>query len=58
MDVGDAVLNRLGVTLPPAILDEALKRNGYPLGFAMLPQKVQSMQVQSAEPDASSTSNS
>ena len=52
MDVGDAVLKRLGVTLPPAILDEARKRNGYPLGLAMLPQMVQSMQAQSAEPDA------
>ena len=58
MDVGDAVLKRLGVTLPPPILDEARKRNGYPLGLAMLPQMVQSMQAQSAEPDASSTSNS
>ena len=58
MDVGDAVLKRLGVTLPPAILDEARKRNGYPLGLAMLPQMVQTMQAQSAEPDASSTSNS
>ena len=58
MDVGDAVLKRLGVTLPPAILNEARKRNGYPLGLAMLPQMVQTMQAQSAEPDASSTSNS
>ena len=52
------VLKRLGVTLPPAILNDARKRNGYPLGLAMLPQMVQTMQAQSAEPDASSTSNS
>ena len=57
-DVGDAVLKRLGVTLPPAILDEARKRNGYPLGLAMLPQMVQTMQDQSADQDASSPSKS
>ena len=58
MNVGDAVLKRLGVTLPPAILDEARKRNGYPLGLAMLPQVVQSMQAQSSDPDASVSSKS
>jgi hypothetical protein len=58
MDVGDAVLKRLGVSLPAAILDEARKRNGYPLGLAMLPQMVQTMQSQSSDQDASSSSNS
>ena len=58
MDVGDAVLKQLGVTLPPAILDEARKRNGYPQGLAMLPQMVQSIQAQSGESDVSSISNS
>ena len=58
MDVGDAVLKRLGVTLPPAILDEARKRNGYPLGLAMLPQMVQTMRDQSSDQDASSPSKS
>ncbi len=58
MDVGDAVLKRLGVSLPAAILEEARKRNGYPLGLAMLPQMVQSMQAQSSDQDASSSSKS
>ena len=58
MDVGDAVLKRLGVSLPSAILEEARKRNGYPLGLAMLPQMVQTMQAQSSDQDASSSSNS
>ena len=58
MDVGDAVLKRLGVSLPAAILDEARKRNGYPLGLAMLPQMVQTMQAQSSDQDASSSSKS
>ena len=58
IDVGDAVLKRLGVTLPPAILDEARKRNVYPLGLAMLPQMVQTMQAQSSEPEASSPTKS
>jgi hypothetical protein len=46
------------VTLPPAILDEARKRNGYPLGLAMLPQMVQTMRDQSSDQDASSPSKS
>ena len=58
MDVGDAVLKRLGVTLPTAILDEARKRNGYPLGLAMLPQMVQTMRDQNSDQDASSPSKS
>ena len=56
--MGDAVLKRLGVSLPPAILDEARKRNGYPLGLAMLPQMVQTMQAQSPDQDVSASSNS
>ena len=40
MDVGEAVLQKLGVRLPPPILEEARKRNGYPMGLAMLPQVV------------------
>ena len=57
MDVGDAVLKKLGVTLPPQVLAEARKRNGYPLGLVMLPQIVASMKAQSDGEDASSCSS-
>ena len=57
MDVGDAVLKKLGVTLPPQVLAEARKRNGYPLGLVMLPQIVASMKAQSDGEDASSFSS-
>ena len=57
MDVGDAVLKKLGVTLPPQVLAEARKRNGYPLGLVMLPQIVASMKAQSDGEDASSLSS-
>ena len=57
MDVGDAVLKKLGVTLPPQVLAEARKRNGYPLGLVMLPQIVASMEAQSDGEDASSFSS-
>ena len=49
MDVGEAVLERLGVRLPPTILEEARKHNNYPLGLVMLPQVVESMQA--TDPD-------
>ena len=57
MDVGDAVLKKLGVTLPPQVLAEARKRNGYPLGLVMLPQIVASMKAQSDGEDASAFSS-
>ena len=47
MDLGEAVLNGLGVRLPEPILEEARKRNSYPLGLVMLPQIVGSMQATS-----------
>ena len=52
MDVGEAVLQKLGVRLPPQILEEARKRNAYPLGLVMLPQVVETMQ--SSEPELAS----
>ena len=55
MDVGEAVLQKLGVRLPPPILEEARKQNGYPMGLAMLPQVVESMQA--AETDTRSSSS-
>ena len=47
MDLGEAVLKGLGVRLPEPILEEARKRNCYPLGLVMLPQIVGSMQASS-----------
>ena len=47
MDLGEAVLKGLGVRLPEPILEEARKRNSYPLGLVMLPQIVGSMQASS-----------
>ena len=47
MDLGEAVLKGLGVRLPAPILEEARKRNSYPLGLVMLPQIVGSMQASS-----------
>ena len=47
MDLGEAVLKRLGVRLPPPILEEARKQNSYPFGLVMLPQLVRSMESQS-----------
>ena len=47
MDLGEAVLKGLGVRLPEPILEEARKRNSYPLGLVMLPQIVGSMQATS-----------
>ncbi len=49
MDVGEAVLQKLGVRLPPPILEEARKQNAYPLGLVMLPQVVETMQASEAE---------
>ena len=56
MDLGEAVLKGLGVRLPEPILEEARKRNSYPLGLVMLPQIVGSMQASSGSSasDASS----
>ena len=50
MDLGEAVLKRLGVHLPPQILDEARRQNRYPMGLSMLPQIVASMSVSSENP--------
>ena len=49
MDIGEAVLKRLGVRLPAPILDEARRHNRYPMGLVMLPQIVASMPA-SADP--------
>jgi hypothetical protein len=49
MDIGEAVLKRLGVRLPAPILDEARRHNRYPMGLVMLPQIVSSMPA-SADP--------
>ena len=56
MDLGEAVLKQLGVRLPAPILEEARKRNNYPLGLVVLPQIVGSMEVSSGSSatDASS----
>ena len=45
MDLSEAVLGRLGVRLPPPMLEAARKQNAYPLGLVMLPQLVDSMQA-------------
>ena len=50
-DVGDAVLKRLGVTLPPSVLSAARQQNTYPMGLVMLPQVVASMQAQNTAED-------
>jgi Zn-dependent protease len=50
-DVGDAVLKRLGVTLPPSVLSAARQQNTYPMGLVMLPQVVASMQAQKTVED-------
>ena len=47
MDLGEAVLKGLGVRLPEPMLEEARKRNSYPLGLVVLPQIVGSMQASS-----------
>ena len=56
MDLGEAVLKQLGVRLPAPILEEARKRNNYPLGLVVLPQIVGSMELSSGSSatDASS----
>ena len=46
MDVGEALLKRLGIKLPQPILDEARKSNNYPLGLVILPQVVATMSAQ------------
>ena len=56
MDLGEAVFQRLGVRLPPPILEEARKRNSYPLGLVMLPQIVGSMEVSSGSSASDSPS--
>ena len=50
-DVGDAVLKRLGITLPPSVLSAARQQNTYPMGLVMLPQVVASMQAQNTAED-------
>ena len=49
MDLAEAVLTRLGVRLPPPMLEAARKQNAYPLGLVMLPQLVESMQKRNQE---------
>ena len=51
MDIGEAVLKRLGVRLPAPILDEARRHNSYPMGLVMLPQIVASMPANSEQTD-------
>ena len=51
MDIAEEVLKRLGVRLPPPILDEARRHNRYPMGLVMLPQIVESMAATSEPSD-------
>jgi Zn-dependent protease len=58
-DLGEAVLTKLGLKLPPPLLETARRHNTYPLGLA-LPQVVRSMlasgevsEPEAAEPAAS-----
>ena len=44
VDLAEAVLKKLGLNLPPQIIDEARKQNTYPLGLTVLPQVVEAMQ--------------
>lgn len=53
VDLGEAVMRKLGVNLPAQILDDARKQNTYPLGLIMLPQVVESMQMGESEIDPS-----
>ena len=54
MDLSEAVLTRLGVRLPPPMLEAARKQNAYPLGLVMLPQLVESMQAKNRRESAQS----
>jgi hypothetical protein len=49
-EVGEAVLQRIGLRLPPQLLATARRLNAYPLGLA-LPQLIRAME-QSGELDA------
>ena len=57
-DVGDAVLKRLGVSLPPSVLSAARHQNTYPMGLVMLPQVVASMKAQQTVKDEELTNES
>ncbi|BEV35814.1 site-2 protease family protein [Synechococcus sp. M16CYN] len=52
-DVGDAVLKRLGITLPASFLSVARQQNSYPMGLVVLPQVVASIQAQSTDEETS-----
>ncbi len=54
-DLGEAVLARLGLRLPPPLLEAARRQNAYPLGLA-LPQVVQSMLASGEAREASGAS--
>ena len=49
INVAEAVLKQLGVSLPAAVLTAARQQNTYPMGMMMLPQVVASMRAQNVE---------
>lgn len=53
INVSEAVLGSLGVSLPAAVLKSARQQNSYPLGLMMLPQVVDSMRPQTSGEEAS-----
>ena len=53
INVAEAVLRSLGVSLPDPVLKAARQQNSYPLGLMMLPQVVESMQPQTSGEEAS-----
>ena len=53
INVAEAVLKSLGVSLPAPVLKAARQQNSYPLGLMMLPQVVESMRPQTSGEEAS-----
>ena len=53
INVAEAVLKSLGVSLPDPVLKVARQQNSYPLGLMMLPQVVESMRPQTSGEEAS-----
>ena len=52
INVAEAVLKSLGVSLPAPVLKAARQQNSYPLGLMMLPQVVESMRPQTSGEEA------
>ena len=52
INVAEAVLKSLGVSLPAPVLKAARQQNSYPLGLMMLPQVVASMRPQTSGEEA------